>query len=100
MSVPTRIEREHYQKLILVFDRKTKRVLSTPGGSQPIYTDGKLQPMHQTESVFKHCHDLYVDSAGDIYVGEWNADRRYPWKLSLVKCEAISLPSEAASAAS
>jgi hypothetical protein len=41
--------------------------------------------MHQTESVFKHCHDLYVDSAGDIYVGEWNADRRYPWKLSLVK---------------
>ena len=70
---------------VLVLDRKTKRVLSAPGGSQPIYTDGKLQPMHQTESVFKHCHDLYVDSAGDIYVGEWNADRRYPWKLSLVK---------------
>ena len=50
-----------------------------------IYTDDKLQPMHQTESVFKHCHDLYLDSAGDIYVGEWNADRRYPWKLSLVR---------------
>jgi hypothetical protein len=70
---------------VLVLDRKTKRVISAPGGSQPIYTDGKLQPMHQTESVFKHCHDLYVDNAGDIYVGEWNADRRYPWKLSRVK---------------
>lgn len=70
---------------VLVLDRKTKHVLSAPGGSAPIYTDGKLQPMYQTESVFKHCHDLYVDSAGDIYVGEWNADRRYPWKLNLVK---------------
>lgn len=70
---------------VLVLDRKTKRVLSAPGGSEPVYTDGKLQPMHQTEAVFKHCHDLYVDTAGDIYVGEWNADRRYPWKLSLEK---------------
>ena len=70
---------------VLVLDRKTKRVLSAPGGSQPIYISGKLQPIYQTESIFKHCHDLYVDSAGDIYVGEWNADRRYPWKLSLLK---------------
>ena len=70
---------------VLVLDRKTKRVLSAPGGSEPIYTDGEIQPMHQTEAVFKHCHDLYVDSTGDIYVGEWNADRRYPWKLMLVK---------------
>ena len=70
---------------VLVLDRKTKRVLSAPGGSEPIYTDGEIQPMHQTEAVFKHCHDLYVDSTGDIYVGEWNADRRYPWKLTLVK---------------
>ena len=70
---------------VLVLDRKTKRVRSAPGGSEPAYIDGKLQPMHQTEAVFKHCHDLYVDSTGDIYVGEWNADRRYPWKLTLVK---------------
>ena len=41
--------------------------------------------MFQKQAVFKHCHDLYVDSAGDIYVGEWNAERRYPAKLSLVK---------------
>lgn len=70
---------------VLVMDRKTKRVLSAPGGSEPAYVDGKLQPMHQTEAVFKHCHDLYVDGAGDIYVGEWNAGRRYPAKLHLVK---------------
>ena len=71
---------------ILVLDRKSKRVISAPGGSEPVYdADGRLQPLHQMQPVFKHCHDLYVDRAGDIYVGEWNADRRYPAKLSLVK---------------
>lgn len=70
---------------VLVLDRQTKRVISAPGGSEPVYVDGKLQPMRQTHPVFKHGHDLYVDSNGDIYVGEWNADRRYPTKLTLVK---------------
>ena len=71
--------------LILVLDRKTKRVISAPGGNEPIYIDDKLQPIYQTQAIFKHCHDLYVDGVGDIYVGEWNANRRYPSKLSLVK---------------
>jgi hypothetical protein len=47
--------------------------------------DGKLQPLTQAPPVFKHGHDLFVDSAGDIYLGEWNADRRYPSKLTLVR---------------
>lgn len=68
---------------VLVLDRKTKRVISAPGGSEPVYVEGKLQPIHQTTPVFKHGHDLYVDRAGDIYVGEWNAERRYPYKLLL-----------------
>jgi hypothetical protein len=68
---------------VLVLDRKSKRVISAPGGSEPVYLEGKLQPLHQTVPIFKHCHDLYVDRAGDIYVGEWNAERRYPYKLVL-----------------
>jgi DNA-binding beta-propeller fold protein YncE len=70
---------------VLVLDRKTKKVLSALGGSEPKFEGEKLQPLHQVEKVFKHGHDLYVDAAGDIYVGEWNAQRRYPAKLSLVK---------------
>ncbi len=66
---------------VLVLDRKTHRVISAPGGTEPVYIDGKLQPMFQAEPVFLHCHDLYVDSEGAIYVGEWNANRRYPTKL-------------------
>ncbi len=69
---------------LLVLDRATKRVLSAPGGSEPTYLDGALQPLYQTEKTFIHGHDLYVDREGAIYLGEWNADRRYPAKLTLV----------------
>ncbi len=67
---------------VIVLDAKTRKVLSAPGGTQPIYVDGKLQPIYQKEKIFLHGHDLYVDSEGAIYVGEWNANRRYPYKLT------------------
>ena len=70
---------------VLVLDKQTHRVLSAPGGTEPNYIDGKLQPMHQAEPVFKHVLDLYVDEAGDIYVGEWNSGNRYPYKLELIQ---------------
>jgi len=70
---------------VVVIDPKTQRVLSAPGGTPPAYIDGKLQPLHQAENIFKHVHDLYVDDAGDIYVGEWNSGNRYPYKLELIR---------------
>lgn len=70
---------------LLVLDRKTRKVVSAPGGIEPVYKDGVLQPMHQAQPVFKHVHDLYVDKDGDIYVGEWNAGLRHPYKLELVR---------------
>jgi DNA-binding beta-propeller fold protein YncE len=70
---------------IIVMDRATHKVISAPGGNEPVYTDGKLQPLYQTSKTFLHGHDLYVDSDGAIYLGEWNANRRYPAKLTPVK---------------
>ncbi len=70
---------------ILIIDRKTKKVLSAPGGSEPVYKDDVLQPILQEGKTFIHGHDLYVDKAGAIYLGEWNADLRYPSKLTPVK---------------
>lgn len=66
---------------VVVLDRATRRVVSVPGGNEPQYVEGKLQPLYQTQKTFLHGHDLYVDSGGNIYVGEWNANRRYPIKL-------------------
>lgn len=70
---------------VLVLDRKTRKVISAPGGTEPVYKDGKLQPMHQAQPIFKHVHDLYVDKDGSIYVGEWNAGLRFPYKLEPMK---------------
>ncbi len=70
---------------LLVLDRASKKVISAPGGTEPKYVDGVLQPMNQETTTFLHGHDLYIDSEGAIYFGEWNAHRRYPSKLTPVK---------------
>lgn len=70
---------------VVVLDRATRTVISAPGGQAPVYRDGKLQPLSQATKTFLHPHDLYVDRDGAIYVGEWNANRRYPAKLTPVK---------------
>ncbi len=78
-------KRESESGFVLVLDRKTRKVISAPGGAAPVYEDGKLTAMTQAAaSPFLHGHDLYVDSDGAIYVGEWNAQRRYPTKLTPV----------------
>lgn len=60
---------------------KNDRLISAPGGSQPIYKDGQLQRMHQTIQVFQHPHDVCVDDEENLYVAQWNAGKTYPIKL-------------------
>ena len=69
---------------LLVLDRETRKVISAPGGTEPVYKEGILQPMHQQAPVFKHVHELYVDAEDAVYVCEWNAGGRYPYKLTPV----------------
>ncbi|EDM25696.1 Twin-arginine translocation pathway signal [Lentisphaera araneosa HTCC2155] len=64
---------------------KNNKVISCPGGSEPKYVDGKIQPMYQTTKTFLHVHDLCVDSNGNIFVVQWNAKGAYPIKLELIK---------------
>jgi len=72
---------------LLVLDHKTRRVISAPGANEPVYKDGKLQPMMQTSKTWLHGHDVHVDAEGAVYFGEWNAQRRYPSKLVPVKAK-------------
>ncbi len=61
------------------------RIISTPGGTEPIYIDNVLQSQHQQESVFMHPHDVSVDDEGNIYVCQWKANKTYPLKLNKIK---------------
>ena len=60
------------------------RVVSAPGGTAPVYEDGKLQPLQQAERVFDHGHDVCALDNGDLIVCQWNAFQTYPIKLERV----------------
>ncbi|QCX02286.1 6-bladed beta-propeller [Aggregatimonas sangjinii] len=68
---------------VTILDESNK-VVSNPGGRAPQYLNGQLQKMLQQEPIFNHCHDVCVDSDGNIYVCQWNANKTYPIKLERV----------------
>ena len=57
------------------------QLISAPGGSTPVYRNGRLEPMHQTIKVFQHPHDVCVDEEENLYVAQWNSGKSYPIKL-------------------
>jgi hypothetical protein len=63
---------------------KDNKVVSNIGGSEPTYTDNMLQPMHQTEKIFVHPHDVCVDRDENLYVAQWASGKVYPYKLKRV----------------
>jgi hypothetical protein len=62
---------------------KNDHVISTPGGSEPIYQNNKLQEQRKQDpfKVFMHPHDVCVDSDENIYVAQWASKKTYPIKL-------------------
>ncbi|MBD2756951.1 NHL repeat-containing protein [Spirosoma validum] len=65
---------------------KSDRVVSTPGGTEPIYQDGKLaeQRKDRNNSPFLHPHDVLVDEDHNVYVAQWASKKTYPIKLERV----------------
>ncbi len=63
---------------------KNDKVISNPGGSEPVYQGGELQTLSQTVNLFKHPHDVCVDNDDNLYVAQWNSDKTYPVKLERV----------------
>jgi len=63
---------------------KNNRLISAPGGCQPIYKQNQLQEMYQTLKIFQHPHDVCVDDDENLYVAQWNAGKSYPIKLNRV----------------
>ncbi len=65
---------------------KNDRVISTPGGSEPTYQNGKLNEQHKdrSQAAFLHPHDVLVDQDDSIYVAQWASKKTYPIKLERV----------------
>lgn len=63
---------------------KENKVVSNPGGSEPVYENGQLTPLSQTDKIFIHPHDVCVDDEGSIYVAQWASGKVYPYKFTLV----------------
>jgi hypothetical protein len=59
------------------------RVVSTPGGTEPIYRNGKLEEQRKDRNfpAFMHPHDVLVDEDESLYVCQWNSKKTYPIKL-------------------
>src|SRR5690625_505975 len=62
------------------------KVISTPGGTEPIYVNDKLvqQKQDKTHDIFMHPHDVCVDKDENIYVPQWASKKTYPIKLERV----------------
>ena len=63
---------------------KNNKLVSNIGGSEPVYTDGKLQTLSQAEKIFVHPHDVCVDDDENLYVAQWASGKVYPYKFKRV----------------
>ena len=69
---------------VTVIDENDK-VVSNIGGSEPVYENGKLRPLSQTEKLFIHPHDVCVDRDENLFVAQWASGKVYPYKLKRVR---------------
>ena len=63
---------------------KSNKVVSNIGGCEPVYKNGKLMPLFQSDKIFVHPHDVCVDDEDSIYVAQWASGKVYPFKFSKV----------------
>ena len=75
----------NYSGYIQILDKNMKAI-STPGGTEPVYLNGKLQKQFKDDpgNVFMHPHDVYIESDENIYVPQWYSQKTYPVKLDRV----------------
>jgi hypothetical protein len=77
------LEQTNNSGFVTILDGKDK-VISNPGGTEPVYKKGELQLMVQDRPIFNHCHDVCVDNDKNLYICQWNANKTYPIKLERI----------------
>lgn len=74
---------DHYDGILAVLDGDNK-VVSFPGGDEPMYIDGVLKAPEYDGSTFRNPHDVLVDGDGNLYIPQWASGKTYPIKLHRV----------------
>lgn len=74
---------DSYDGMLAVLD-KNNQVISFPGGSAPVYSNGKLSEPEYDGKTFRNPHDVLVDNDGNLYVPQWASGKTYPIKLNRV----------------
>lgn len=69
--------------MLAILDANNK-IVSLPGGSAPIYTNGILTEPTYDGKTFRNPHDVLVDNDGNLYVPQWASEKTYPIKLNRV----------------
>jgi hypothetical protein len=65
---------------VIVLD-KDNRLSACLGGLAEFDEQGELSSLKSEYDCFQHVHDVCVDSAGNLYVAQWNAGGSYPLRL-------------------
>ncbi len=73
----------NYDGMLAVLDAQN-RVVSLPGGSEPIYTDGTFAGSRSDGKSFLNPHDICVDGDENLYVPQWYSGKTYPVRLRRV----------------
>lgn len=74
-----------YQSGFTMVMDQNDRVVSCPGGTEPVYVDGVLQAVKQDKArTFYHGHDVCIDDDENMVVCQWNGERTAPVKLERV----------------
>ncbi len=71
---------DSWDGMLAVLDANNK-VISFPGGSEPVYSNGQLLEPTYDGSTFMNPHDVLVDHDGNLYVPKWASNITYPIKL-------------------
>lgn len=74
-------DRQWKQSGFLTILDQHNKVISNPGGTEPLYTGGALQAMSQQQPLFAYPHDVCVDDEENLYVAQWNSGKVYPYRL-------------------
>lgn len=69
-----------YDGILAILD-KSNQVISFPGGSEPIYNNGRLVEPTYDDQTFLNPHDVLVDNDENLYVPQWYSGKTYPVKL-------------------